>query len=79
MVIESVANLFTPDGFSQFLGWLMLFLLFVYVIIAFVITRAVSLMNKSFKTKAMNLFKFFGYLHFLLASLLFLVSLILLL
>ncbi|HXK52485.1 hypothetical protein H6802_01070 [Candidatus Nomurabacteria bacterium] len=60
-----ISSFFTPEGFVNLLQMLVLFLEFVYLLIAFLITRQISLMNKSFKTEAALLFTIAGYINFL--------------
>lgn len=73
-----LTNLFTLDGFIQLIKYLVLFGEVVYLFFAFLVTRQVSLMNKSFHTGVAGLFSFVALIHLLATILMILISISLL-
>ena len=70
-----ITNIFTLDGFINIVQWLVVAAEFVYLLFAFILTREVSLMNSSLKTKASALFTLLAYGHLVVTVLLILLSL----
>lgn len=62
-----LTSLFSPEGFFQFLGWVIILMQFLYIVIAFIMTREVTLMNRSFKTNMATLFTLAAWINLLLA------------
>jgi hypothetical protein len=75
---DFIINIFTPQGFGQLMGWLIVVLQAVYLLFAFITVRQVSLMNRSFSTEIAPLFSFIAYVHFLAALLILVISIVLL-
>lgn len=75
MTPETLANFFTLGGFIQIIKYLVLGAEFVYLLFAFIITREVSLMNRSFKTSAAPLFTVAALLQLLATILVIVISL----
>lgn len=76
MIQDLTVNLFTLAGFIQIMSYLITLSIGVYVIVAFIIIREVSLMNKSFSTPMAPLFKFIAYTHFLISVIVLLISIL---
>lgn len=74
MLLDFITKISTPAGFIGFIQLLIIVLEIVYDFYAFVFTRQVHLMNRSFETNAKMLFFFLAYLNLVLALLLVLVS-----
>jgi len=62
-----IINLFTPEGFFSLVSLLVLVLQYMYAFFAFLITRQVSLMNKSLSTPAARLFLMLSTIHFIVS------------
>jgi hypothetical protein len=62
-----LTNLFSPEGFFQFLGWAIIIMQFMYIVAALIMTREISLMNRSFKTNLAPLFTVVAYANLLFA------------
>ena len=60
---QIILDLFTLEGFIKLLEYLVIAAEFVYLLFAFIITREVTLMNRSFKTSAAGLFSLLALLH----------------
>lgn len=73
-----LTNLFTLDGFVQLIKYLVVAGELIYLVFAFLITRQVSLMNKSFHTGVAELFSLIALVHMLATIMLILISLSLL-
>ncbi|OGC39066.1 hypothetical protein A3K42_00640 [candidate division WWE3 bacterium RBG_13_37_7] len=65
-------------AFVLILKFLVLFLIFLYVVFAFLITRQIRLLNSSFNTPYEKIFTFFGSIHFLISVIFFAFSILLL-
>lgn len=73
-----LTNLFTLDGFTQLIKYLILFGELIYLVFAFLVTRQVSLMNKSFHTGVAGLFSLVALIHMLATIMMILISISLL-
>ena len=60
---STIINIFTPQGFVGFIQFMVLIMMLIYVFIAFVLTRQVKLMNKSFHTPYSWFFTTFALIH----------------
>ena len=78
ITFDSIINLFTVVGFTNFLGLLLKILIFLYAVCAFIVVRQVLLMNRSFTTPAALVFVILAYVHFFAALGLAILSLVLL-
>lgn len=76
MIDTIIINLFTIHGYISLLEIFLIAIEVVYAIIAFIILRAVKLMNESFKTGASTIFTFFALAHFLIAIVVVLLSIL---
>lgn len=77
MFTNDISNIVTPAGFVQLLELLLKVLMFLYAFFAFLVTRQVSIMNRSFKTNFGRLFTTIAVIHVFTALLLFLAALFL--
>ncbi len=78
MTESILTNLFTLDGFIQLIKYLILIGEIIYLLFAFLVTRQVSLMNKSFHTAAAGLFSLVALIHMLATIMMILISISLL-
>lgn len=74
MISNYIINIFTPTGFVDFIGLLIIVLELLYLFVSFIIMREVALMNRSLKTDAAKLFTVSAFIHFMLALILLVIS-----
>ena len=77
-IIDTVLNLSTPQGFSGFMQMMVLVIQVIYVLFAFMLTRQVKIMNRSFSTHLATLFAFAANIHFLVSIAIVLIALLVL-
>lgn len=77
-ITNTIVNIFTPKGFEGLMEFLVVMLQIVYILFAFIVTRQVSLMNKSFHTPIAGGLKLLASLHFFASVGIVIISIILL-
>ncbi|OGC68194.1 hypothetical protein A2415_02760 [candidate division WWE3 bacterium RIFOXYC1_FULL_39_7] len=75
-ITDAILNLFSPQGFSSFMQMMILGIQVIYVLFAFMLTRQVKIMNRSFTTHLSGFFMFVANIHFLIAIAVVLVALL---
>jgi hypothetical protein len=66
-IINTLLSIFTPQGFEGLIQFLSVIVMIVYVLFAFMLTRLVKIMNRSFKSPYTIVFQTVASLHFLAA------------
>jgi flagellar biosynthesis protein FlhB len=67
---NTVANIFTPQGIVGFIQFLIFIVMVIYTFFAFLLTRQLNLMNKSFTTPMAPYFRWAALAHLFAALIL---------
>jgi len=76
-ITNIVLNIFSIKGFVGLMEFMIILMEIIYVLYAFILTRQIRLMNKSFNTPTQPLFSFLAHIHFLASIILVIFSIIL--